>query len=90
VISYSNINIIFIFLPFDKSEITRISKKKFPLDEDSAQQIEFEEKLEDAGSTCFARLSLNHEGHPDFNKISLSTLPWAIRHLNASNITYKD
>jgi hypothetical protein len=80
-------------LPFDKSEITKISKEIFPSDQNSIKHIEFEEKFDDEGKTCFAKLTVDSEGYPNFDKISLSTLPWALGRLlerNFAAINYKN
>lgn len=73
-------------LPFDKKALTRLSLQHFPLAKDSLQQIEFEERLDDEGNTCFAKLSVSSEGFPDFKSISLSTLPWAMGRLANRNL----
>lgn len=65
-------------LPFDKSELSNISKQVFSLDENIINHIEFEEKFDDEGLTCFAKLAVDNTGKPNLDKISLSTLPWAL------------
>lgn len=72
-------------LPFDKNEATQISQKIFPIDQDIVKRIEFEEKFDDEGESCFARLAIDSQGHPDFDKMSLSTLPWALGRLAQQN-----
>ncbi len=73
-------------LPFDKSELTRISREVFPLENYSFKNIEFEERLDDEGRTCFAKLMLDNQGRPNFSAFSVSTLPWAIGRLKENRL----
>lgn len=72
-------------LPFNKNEVTRLSRQIFPLDEmvhwNECLPFEFEERLDDEGLTCFARISIDVNACADLEKISLSTLPWALGQL---------
>ncbi|MBX9703400.1 MAG: hypothetical protein K2X39_04540, partial [Silvanigrellaceae bacterium] len=65
-------------LPFDKKELTRLSTRHFPVEFKQQNVIELEENLEDEGLTCFARLFIDKNGTPQWNKLSVSTLPWAM------------
>ena len=67
------------FLPFDKADLTRLSKRKF---NDPVQDYE----INDEGLTCCARVYVNKEGVPDLGKFSISTLPWAMSLLSKGNI----
>lgn len=69
-------------LPFNKNLLTKISKEVFPIELANTQQYEFEEKLDDEGQTCFAKLPVNPSGQPHFDKLSVSTLPWALGRLS--------
>lgn len=77
-------------LPFDKSRLTKISQHVFPLDQsdekDNIKQFEFEERFDDEGETCFARIAVDGEGHPAFDRISISTLPWALGKLQGADL----
>lgn len=77
-------------LPFDKSRLTKISQYIFPLDQldekNNIKQFEFEEKFDDEGETCFARLTVDGEGRPAFDNISISTLPWALGKLQQADL----
>lgn len=66
------------FLPFDKKELTRLSTRYFPIEYPEEHAIELEEKLEDEGLTCFARLFVDKNGSPQWSGLSVSTLPWAM------------
>lgn len=65
-------------LPFNKNELTRLSRYYFPQKFSAIKTIEFEERLADEGTTCFAKLPIDSYGRPDFTKLSVSTLPWAM------------
>lgn len=69
-------------LPFDKSELTRQSDCLFPSKQNAVKQAEFEERLADEGLTCFAKLEVGVEGHPDYTRMSISTLPWAMNKMS--------
>ena len=56
---------------FDKAEIN----KAVPAGAESMAEAE---KTELGGRSCFARLSLNALGEPQFDPVSVSTLPWAL------------
>ena len=56
---------------FDKGEIG----KAVPAGADSIADTE---KTELVGRSCFARLGLNALGEPQFDPVSVSTLPWAL------------
>lgn len=73
-------------LPFDKNELTGLCNKLFPLGRNELEQIEFEERLDDEGKTCFARLGLNPYGESETDRFSISTLPWAIGKLQKNNL----
>lgn len=65
-------------LPFDKNELTRLSQQFFPVEFKQQNPIELEEKLDDEGLTCFARLLVDQHGVPQWQGLSISTLPWAM------------
>ncbi|MBA2657223.1 MAG: hypothetical protein H0U70_09640 [Tatlockia sp.] len=65
-------------LPFDKKELTALSTRHFPLEFELQNEIELEEKLDDEGLTCFARLFIDKKGCPQLGELSISTLPWAM------------
>jgi hypothetical protein len=73
-------------LPFNKNELTKLSQKIFPREQDGYKHFEFEEKFDDEGETCFARISLDKQGCPMWDKISLSTLPWALGKLSSNEL----
>jgi len=74
-------------LPFYNNVCTDISNKLFTAQLDESQQIEFEEKLNDEGQTCFAKLYIDKDGYPDFHDMSISTLPWALGKLNTTQLS---
>ena len=61
---------------FDKNIASEISREVFG-DEDE----ECEQRLNQEGTTCFAKVHLNAEGVPAIDKLSVSSLPWALGHL---------
>lgn len=65
-------------LPFDKKELTRMSAHFFPMELQSQQAVAMEETLDDEGLTCFARLFIDKQGMPQWDGLSISTLPWAL------------
>lgn len=68
---------------FDKSEVTRISEQVFGHETDPIRLHEQEQRLDDEGTTCFAKLHLDQFGSPNFENMSVSTLPWALGHLRS-------
>lgn len=66
---------------FDKSLLSYISDQKLGVEGDENGRIETEQRLDSEGMTCFAKLSLDEYGVPDFEGMSVSTLPWALGHL---------
>lgn len=65
-------------MPFDKKELTSLSNQHFPVEYRQQNRIEIEEKLDDEGLTCFARLFIDKQGCPNWDGFSVSTLPWAM------------
>ncbi len=68
---------------FDKSELTRVAKKMLTLPQTSQEHIDWEERLDQEGSTCFAKLTLSPRGSVNLDNLSLSTLPWALGKLES-------
>jgi len=48
---------------------------------DTNEAEECEQRLNQEGSTCFAKVLLNAEGSPAIQTLSVSSLPWALGHL---------
>lgn len=70
---------------FEKSIASDIARQIFG----AAQQqddIECEQRLNREGITCFAKVILNPEGVPAIDRLSVSSLPWAMGHLNAQRV----
>lgn len=65
-------------MPFDKKELTVLSNRHFPLEYRQYSRIDIEENYDDEGLTCFARLFVDKHGCPDWDGLSISTLPWAM------------
>ncbi|WP_300757893.1 AAA domain-containing protein [Janthinobacterium sp.] len=63
---------------FDKAEIGKV----LPAGAENISEIE---KTELAGRSCFARISLNALGEPQFDPVSVSTLPWALGRARTPN-----
>ncbi|MFN3234909.1 MAG: DEAD/DEAH box helicase [Gammaproteobacteria bacterium] len=66
------------FLPFEKNELTRLCQKLFGEENNPIRQMDYEERLDDEGLSCFAKLVLSPEGTFNLNNLSISTLPWAL------------
>lgn len=62
---------------FDKSIANEISREILGDNHDE----ECEQRLNQEGMTCFAKVQLNNEGVPALDKLSVSSLPWALGHL---------
>lgn len=71
-------------LPFDKKELTALSTRHFPLEFKQQETVALEEKLDDEGLTCLARLFIDKDGCPQWSGLSVSTLPWAMGLLQAN------
>lgn len=65
---------------FEKSIASTISQDVFGAPEGFDAE-ESEQRLNQEGTTCFAKLFLNAEGTPKLDKLSVSSLPWALGHL---------
>lgn len=64
---------------FDKAVLTKIVEKKGEsLPSSKISKDEIEQRLKSEGQTCFAKLKLDKDGYPQFDDVSVSTLPWAI------------
>ncbi|MBK5071746.1 hypothetical protein I2492_01780 [Budviciaceae bacterium CWB-B4] len=66
---------------FDKSLLSQVADKIFGNDNDDNLLVEIEQRLDNEGATCFAKLFVDEYGVPDFDSMSVSTLPWALGHL---------
>ncbi|MBS0971415.1 helicase [Nissabacter archeti] len=63
---------------FDKSLISHITDQRIAGELSELDKTDLEERLDQEGPTCFAKLQLDKHGTPDFEGISVSTLPWAL------------
>ncbi|ROP59996.1 AAA domain-containing protein [Enterobacter sp. BIGb0383] len=66
---------------FEKSIANAISLRVFGPNEGHDEQ-ECEQRLNQEGTTCFAKLQLDKEGAPIVDTFSVSSLPWALGHLD--------
>ncbi|MBA8032216.1 helicase [Citrobacter freundii] len=64
---------------FEKSIVSRISLDVIGPSEENGEECE--QRLNQEGTTCFAKIQLNGEGVPASDKLSVSSLPWALGHL---------
>ncbi len=71
---------------FDKSVLNSVCEHCFGNETDAKKALEFEERYDPQGDTCFAKLILDPWGNPDFMRMSVSTLPWALGHLLGDTI----
>lgn len=65
---------------FEKSLANKISQGVFGPDADNLKE-ELEQRLDQEGITCFAKILLSTDGAPALDKFSVSSLPWALGHL---------
>ncbi|MFT5162565.1 MAG: hypothetical protein ACI9FJ_001142 [Alteromonadaceae bacterium] len=79
------INFVLYLAVFDKSELKRLCQQCFGDETDLSTALEFEERSDMEGDTCFAKLTIDQWGTPDFERMSVSTLPWALGHLIAGS-----
>ncbi|WP_414148060.1 AAA domain-containing protein [Erwinia sp. BNK-24-b] len=66
---------------FPKKEAEQLSERLFGQEDSALANYEQEQRLDTDGMTCFAKLNVDKEGLPDFQSMSVSTLPWALGHL---------
>ncbi|MFT5083978.1 MAG: superfamily I DNA and/or RNA helicase [Lentisphaeria bacterium] len=66
---------------FDKGLLATLVNQKLGEAPDECTRQEWDERLDSEGTTCFAKLSLDEFGSPNFEDMSVSTLPWALSHL---------
>ena len=64
---------------FEKNIVSRISREVIGPSEENHEECE--QRLNQEGTTCFAKMQLNGEGVPTSDKLSVSSLPWALGHL---------
>ena len=64
---------------FEKNIVSRISQEVLGTNEENDDECE--QRLDQEGTTCFAKMQLNGEGVPTRDKLSVSSLPWALGHL---------
>ncbi|MFC0138894.1 DEAD/DEAH box helicase [Erwinia mallotivora] len=64
---------------FAKSLASELSMEVLGADE-SGNPEDYEQRFEE-GTTCFAKVQLNSLGTPQTDKLSVSSLPWALGHL---------
>ncbi|WP_052118316.1 DEAD/DEAH box helicase [Erwinia oleae] len=73
---------------FDKSVASRLSQEIFGAEQNIAVREEIEQRLDQEGTTCFAKVLLNADGAPAMDKLSVSSLPWALGHLQKRRFQY--
>lgn len=67
---------------FPKKEAELLSDRLFGKETSPLAGYEQEQRLDTDGMTCFAKLTVDKEGTPDFKSLSVSTLPWALGQLS--------
>ncbi|TDB48374.1 DEAD/DEAH box helicase [Photorhabdus khanii] len=72
---------------FDKSLLNTIVDECIASETSETEKLELEQRLDLEGETCFAKLTIDKYGSPNFSEISLSTLPWALGHLQSGTAT---
>ncbi|MEI8631588.1 hypothetical protein P4S72_04665 [Vibrio sp. PP-XX7] len=66
---------------FDKAVVSKIADQCQLDTESHLSPEEIEQRLDQEGKTCFAKLNLDDQGVADFESFSISTLPWALGYL---------
>ncbi|WP_266157461.1 AAA domain-containing protein, partial [Dyella silvatica] len=76
--TYASRRRVLYLVPFDVAQVSHIVEAYIdgPSSDDKTRARDGE--MAAAGLTCFAKLSVNPKGEPDFNGLSLSALPWAL------------
>ncbi|MGN4188931.1 DEAD/DEAH box helicase [Burkholderia gladioli] len=71
---------------FDKSVLATVSE--LAIGASSSEEIDLDqmERGDLEGETCFARLRLNAVGEPQLDQVSVSTVPWALGHVQRGEI----
>lgn len=70
---------------FEKGVASQLSNKLFGANE-GQDENELEQRLNQEGTTCFAKVILNKEGVPALTELSVSALPWALGHLEKNRL----
>lgn len=63
---------------FDKSILATVTDSLIGRADSEEFEIDQDERGELEGETCFAKVWLNASGEPQFDQISVSTVPWAL------------
>lgn len=63
---------------FDKSVLAAVTNEFIRSEDSEVIEIDQEERGEFDGETCFAKIGLNAAGEPQFDQVSVSTVPWAL------------
>lgn len=66
---------------FNKGELNRIVERQLGRPNDDVAFVEADQRSDNEGFTCYARLDVDQFGVPNFADMSVSTLPWAMGHL---------
>lgn len=84
-----NVSFVVHFGLFDKSVASKLSAKILGKTE-GQDEYELEQRLNQEGTTCFAKVILNNEGVPALTQLSVSALPWALGHLKNNRLHMLD
>jgi len=71
---------------FDKSELVKVTECLIGKQELEILQIDQEERGAFEGETCFAKIALNASGEPQYDQISVSTVPWALGEISRGDL----
>jgi hypothetical protein len=63
---------------FDKSVASAVLEPFLKTQTDPTNEYEDAERAEIEGSSCFAKINLDQYGQPSFDRVSISTFPWAL------------
>jgi predicted nucleic acid-binding Zn-ribbon protein len=72
---------------FDKAECAQVYRQFGAVSLGSADEFEDAERADLEGSTCFAKVKLSVDGVPCFERLSISTLPWALGRAQESGLS---
>jgi AAA domain len=63
---------------FDKSVASAVLEPFLKTQPNATDEYEDAERAEIEGSSCFAKINLDQYGQPSFDRVSISTFPWAL------------
>jgi len=72
---------------FDKSVLVTMADRFIGEADSEVLKIDQQERGSLEGETCFAKIWLNASGEPQFDQVSVSTVPWALGAISCGDMT---